>query len=100
MKLISIITPCYNEEKNIYNCYKEIKSIFSKYKGIYNYEHIICDNNSTDQTFKILKEIAFKDKNIKLIRNSRNYGVFKNNFNGVMAAKGDGVKIRYFQTLK
>ena len=91
MKLISIITPCYNEEKNIYNCYKEIKSIFSKYKGIYNYEHIICDNNSTDQTFKILKEIAFKDKNIKLIRNSRNYGVFKNNFNGVMAAKGDGV---------
>ena len=51
MKLISIITPCYNEEKNIYNCYKKIKSIFSKYKGIYNYEHIICDNNSTDKTF-------------------------------------------------
>ena len=91
MKLISVVTPCFNEEKNIENCYEKIKSIFLEYKGKYDYEHIICDNYSTDSTFKKLRNIAAEDKNVKVIRNSRNYGVLKNNFNGVLAAKGDAI---------
>ena len=91
MKLISVVTPCFNEEKNIKRCYLKVKSIFSEYIGQYNYEHIFCDNYSNDSTFEILKDIAANDKNIKLIRNSRNYGVLKNNFNGVLAAKGDAI---------
>lgn len=91
MKLISVVTPCFNEEKNIYSCYERVKKVFDSYKGKYSYEHIICDNSSTDKTFKILKEIASKDKNIKLIRNSRNFGVLKNNFNGVLSSSGDAV---------
>jgi len=91
MKLISVITPCFNEEKNIYSCYERVKTVFEKYKGRYSYEHIICDNSSTDNTFEILREIAAEDKNIKLIRNSRNFGVLKNNFNGVLSASGDAV---------
>ncbi len=91
MKLISVVTPCFNEEKSIYNCYEKIKSIFKQYEGKYNYEHIICDNNSTDSTFEKLREIANSDKNIKVIRNSRNYGVLRNNYNGVLASKGDAV---------
>ncbi len=91
MKLISVVTPCFNEEKSIYICYEKIKSIFAKYSGKYKYEHIICDNNSTDSTFQKLREIAKSDKNVKIIRNSRNYGVLKNNYNGVLASSGDAV---------
>ena len=91
MKLISVVTPCFNEEKSIYICYEKIKSIFAKYSEKYNYEHIICDNNSTDSTFEKLREIAKSDKNVKVIRNSRNYGVLKNNYNGVLASSGDAV---------
>ncbi len=91
MKLISVVTPCFNEEKNIYSCYERVKSVFENYKGKYKYEHIICDNSSTDKSLQILKEIASNDKNIKLIVNSRNYGVLKNNFNGVLSAAGEAV---------
>ena len=91
MKLISVVTPIYNEEKNIVICYERVKSVFKNLKSKYNYEHIICDNASTDSSFAILREIASNDKNVKVIRNSRNYGLLKNNFNGVMAAKGDAV---------
>ena len=91
MKLISVVTPCFNEEKSISICHERIRSIFKEYKDKYKYEHIICDNNSTDSTFEKLREIAKLDKNVKVIRNSRNYGVLRNNYNGIMASKGDAV---------
>ena len=58
MKKISIITPCYNEEKNLLNCIEEIKKLFNKTLSKYDYEHIISDNNSNDQTPTILKKVA------------------------------------------
>ena len=53
MKLISVVTPCFNEEKNIKRCYLKVKSIFSEYLGQYKYEHIICDNYSNDSMFRV-----------------------------------------------
>ena len=54
-------------------------------------EHIFCDNCSTDRTVEILKGIAEQDPEAKIIVNSRNFGILKNTYNGVMAATGDGV---------
>tara|TARA_A100001015_G_scaffold224698_1_gene253436 strand:+ start:257 stop:1195 length:939 start_codon:yes stop_codon:yes gene_type:complete len=87
-KLISIISPCFNEEKGIEKCYETIKDIFLKLEE-YEYEHIFCDNCSSDQTVDILKSIAEKDKNIKIILNSRNFGLLNNTYNGVMNSSGD-----------
>ncbi len=90
-KKISIITPCFNEEDGITNCYETIKEIFSTKLKQYNYEHIFCDNASTDKTLSKLKTIAEQDKNIKIIVNSRNFGILKNTYNGVTSATGDAI---------
>lgn len=90
-KKISIITPCYNEEDNILDCYGKLRDIFSCHLPNYQYEHIFCDNNSQDETLKILREIAKADVRVKIISNSRNFGPFNSMFNGVLAASGDAV---------
>jgi glycosyltransferase involved in cell wall biosynthesis len=92
-KLISIVTPCYNENDNVMDCYEAVKRIFTNDLSEFDYEHIFCDNNSDDGTLEILKEIAGQDKHVKIIANARNYGPFRSNFNGVLNASGDGILV-------
>jgi polyisoprenyl-phosphate glycosyltransferase len=92
-KLISIVTPCYNEEENAAECYNVIKSIFEKDLPNYDYEHIFCDNASSDRTLEILKDLARRDRRVKIIVNSRNFGPFHSNFNGLMSTRGDAVVV-------
>ncbi len=91
MKKISIITPCFNESENILHCYKEVKKVFEKKLNNYKYEHIFSDNCSDDNSYEILKNIAKKDKNIKVIINSRNFGIFRSTFNAIRRASGHAV---------
>jgi glycosyltransferase involved in cell wall biosynthesis len=91
MKLISIVTPCYNEEGNVEEVYTRVKTIFEKLKKKYRYEHIFIDNCSTDETVSILKKLASKDKNLKIILNSRNFGHIRSPYYALMQAKGDAV---------
>ena len=86
---ISIVTPTYNEQENIELLYNEIRNIFLKQK--INYEHIVIDNNSNDNTQSILKKLANEDKNLKLILNFNNYGHIKSPFHGILQADGDAV---------
>lgn len=88
-KLISIISPVYNEEDNIKDCYIRVKNVIETQLCDYRYEHIFCDNASTDKSLDILKEIARKDKRVKIIVNSRNFGASRSSFNGLLNAKGD-----------
>ena len=90
-KAISIVTPCYQEEGNVKACYEEVKRIFESELPNYNYEHIFCDNSSTDGTLVILREIAGNDNRVKIIVNSRNFGGPNSMFNGMLAATGDAV---------
>ena len=66
MKLISVVTPCYNEEDNVENLYLQVKEVFEKLPG-YLYEHIFIDNASKDNTINILTKIAQVDRNVKII---------------------------------
>jgi polyisoprenyl-phosphate glycosyltransferase len=91
MKIISVITPCYNEELNIRDCYEAIKALFEGELKAYRREHVFCDNASSDRTVETLREIAGADKDIKIILNARNFGPMRSNYNGVMAARGDAV---------
>lgn len=90
MKLISVVTPCYNEQDNVQECAKVIKDVFAKYPD-YQYEHIFIDNASTDTTADILRDMAKADQNIKIILNSRNFGHIKSPYHGLLQAKGDAV---------
>src|ERR1035438_10480625 len=92
-KLISIISPCYNEEVNVKDCYERVRTIFQEKLPQYNYEHIFCDNASTDSTVVVLKKIAAQDKNVKIIVNARNFGPFRSTFNALLSTKGDAVLV-------
>ena len=86
-KLISIITPTYNEEDNIEKLCSQITQELMKTDC--DYEHIVIDNNSNDKTVEILKKIASKDKNLKIIINARNFGHIKSPIHGMLQSKGD-----------
>jgi glycosyltransferase involved in cell wall biosynthesis len=90
MKLISIMTPCYNEEENVEETYRQIKAIFESL-GKYRYEHLFIDNASTDNTQAILRRLAAQDKNVKVIINTRNFGHIRSPFHGLLETSGDAV---------
>jgi len=88
-KLISIVTPCFNEDENVVEVYLQVKKIIENQLSEYIYEHIFIDNASTDNTAELLKDIAKIDKNVKIIINSRNFGHIRSPVYGMMQAKGD-----------
>jgi len=90
-KLISIVTPVYNEEVNVEDCYHAVKQVFERDLADYDYEHIFCDNVSTDNTVPILRRLAAESPQVKVILNARNFGILRSAFNGLMSASGDAV---------
>ncbi len=91
MKKISIVTSCYNEEENLPELYKQLMDVVYEFEGKYAYEIIIADNNSSDRSPQILRELAMKNKNVKVILNSRNFGPDRSGYNATMQAYGDAV---------
>lgn len=92
MEKISIIVPCYNEEKTIPIFYKEIIKIAKKLNK-YNFEYIFIDDGSKDNTLNVIKEINKKDKNVRYISLSRNFGKEAAMMAGLEASTGDYVAI-------
>ena len=90
MKHISVMTPCYNEEGNIRNIYNAVKEQFDKMPQ-YTYEHIFIDNYSTDNSRKILRELATEDSNLKVILNARNFGPNRSGSYGMLQGTGDAL---------
>ena len=86
-KLISIVTPCYNEEDNIDELYHRIVRVMADQP--YDYEHIYIDNCSTDETVQKIKRIAAHDRRLKLIVNARNFGHIRSPYYGILQSKGD-----------
>lgn len=90
MKLISVVTACFNEEENVKEVYEQVKAVFNDLSQ-YEYEHIFIDNASKDRTVALLKEIAQKDHRVKIIVNTRNFGQIRSGTHVLMQAKGDAV---------
>jgi len=86
-KLISIVTPCYNEQDNIVELHRRVSEVMADQP--YDYEHICIDNCSTDGTVQKIKEIAARDNRLKLIVNTRNFGHIRSPFYGVLQSSGD-----------
>lgn len=88
-KLISIVTGCFNEEENVDELYERIRSTMSTLK--YEYEHIFIDNASTDNTLQKIRTLAKKDKRVKAIINTRNFGHIRSPYYGMLQGTGDAV---------
>jgi len=84
---ISIVTPTFNEEENIQKLCLGIKVQMEQLN--IDYEHIVIDNSSTDKTIDILKEICSKNKRVKVIINTKNFGHIKSPFHGILQSTGD-----------
>jgi glycosyltransferase involved in cell wall biosynthesis len=88
-KLISIVTPTFNEERNIEELSKQIE--FQMKNTSYDYEHIIIDNASTDNTQNLIRKICSENKSVKAIFNTKNFGHIRSPFYGILQSRGDGV---------
>jgi polyisoprenyl-phosphate glycosyltransferase len=90
MKLITVLTPCFNEEENVEPLYEAVRAVFARLPQ-YRYEHLFIDNASTDRTQEILRKLASRDHAVKVILNARNFGPVRSPFHGMLQANGDAV---------
>ncbi|MBF0312292.1 MAG: glycosyltransferase family 2 protein [Oligoflexia bacterium] len=88
---ITIIVPCYNEEKNIKLLYQRIMTTFAHNPYNCDFELIFIDDGSSDQSEKIINEHAKKDARVKGIFLSRNFGQQAAITAGINHASGDAV---------
>ena len=90
MTLISIVSPCYNEEQNVEDLYQQITKVMADVADI-DYELIFIDNASTDGTIPILRRLAKEDNRVKVILNVRNFGPIRSPYYGLLQGNGDAV---------
>jgi len=91
MKKISIIIPCYNEELAIPYFYKEINKVSKEIKA--NFEFIFVNDGSKDNTIGIIKKYSKKDKRVKYLNFSRNFGKEAAMYAGLEYSSGDYIAI-------
>lgn len=89
-KKINIVTGCYNEESNLQELYDRLIKVLNKFPQ-YNYSIIIADNYSSDGSRDLLRKIAAKDKNFKVILNSKNFGPIRSGYNAFLQSTDDAV---------
>ena len=89
MKKLSIVVPMYNEEEVIELFYKETKKVVDDISKDYSYEMLFVDDGSKDKTIEKVKALREKDKNVKYISFSRNFGKEAGIYAGLSNAKGD-----------
>jgi glycosyltransferase involved in cell wall biosynthesis len=89
-KIISIVTPCYNEEANVEELSNRIRQNMA-YFPAYDYEQIFIDNASTDDSVSRIKSLTAEDRRIKLIINTRNFGHIRSPVHAILQARGDAV---------
>ncbi|MEZ0230867.1 MAG: glycosyltransferase family 2 protein [Planctomycetota bacterium] len=88
-RLISIVTPCFNEELNVHDHFERVCKAIEPFRARYDFEHVYTDNCSTDRTFELLRELGAKHPNVKALRFARNIGANRAIYFGLAHAKGD-----------
>ncbi len=85
--LVSICIPCYNGGDFIA---RTLESVVNQ-ERINDFEIILCDNRSTDNTLSVIA--GFADRRIKLVQNDHNFGIARNWHKALSLAQGDYVKL-------
>ena len=92
LEKISIVVPCYNEEESLPIFYEEITKIATEMKKV-EFEFLFINDGSKDNTLNILRELSKKDKRVRYISFSRNFGKEGGMYAGLENATGDYVAI-------
>ena len=92
MEKISVVVPCYNEEKSIPIFYKEMNKVMVKMKKL-DFELIFVDDGSSDSTLEVCKNLAKEDKRVRYISFSRNFGKEAGIYAGLNKSTGDYVTL-------
>ena len=92
MRLISVVTPIYNEEAVLPELSRRLIKIASKIKR-YDFEFIMVENGSVDSSYDVLQEISKEDRRFKIVRLSKNFGCDGGISAGLTYAKGDAAVI-------
>ncbi len=87
---ITVLTPCFNEAENVDVLYERVKAVFDALPD-YRYEHLFIDNASTDDTVGKLRVIAARDRRVKVIVNTRNFGHVRSPYYALLQCRGDAV---------
>lgn len=91
-ELITLIVPCYNEQESLPTFYKEADKLTNELKEV-DFEFLFVNDGSKDNTLKIIKKLAKKDKRVRYISFSRNFGKEGAMYAGLENSKGDYVAI-------
>lgn len=86
-KLISIVTPTYNEIDNIELLLNRIRVVIAPLDQ-YEFEILVIDNHSNDGTQEKIRELARQDMRIKAIFNARNFGHIRSPYYGILQSAG------------
>ncbi|MCM1008054.1 MAG: glycosyltransferase family 2 protein [Ruminococcus flavefaciens] len=96
MKLVSIVVPCYNEQEVLPMFYEEITKVTGQMSKDYpelTFEYLFIDDGSKDKTLEIFRSLADKDKRVRYISFSRNFGKESGMYAGLKNAKGDYIVV-------
>ena len=96
MKLLSIVVPCYNEQEVLPMFYDEITKVTDNMAKTYpelEFEYLFINDGSKDNTLNILRTLSERDKRVRYISFSRNFGKESGMYAGLQNAKGDFIVV-------
>lgn len=88
MKMLSFVIPCYNSAKTILTVVNEVRQTMEGRKE-FTFEIILVNDNSTDETFSVIKQAALKDGRLTAIDLAKNFGQHSALMAGYSQATGD-----------
>ena len=91
MKVISIVVPCYNEEKSLPLFYEAVVKVAEEMKKDAEFEFVFVNDGSKDGTLNALRKLAHQDERVHYLSFSRNFGKEAAMFAGLEKASGDYV---------
>ena len=91
-QLISLISPCFNEEGNIDELYRRASSMMASLPK-YDFEYLFIDNASTDGTVDKLRALAGMDSRVRVIVTTRNFGHIRSPCWGILQTRGDATVV-------
>ena len=90
--LLTVIVPCYNEEEALHFFYREMEKVIGMMQDV-EFELLFVNDGSRDKTLEQVKEMAERDKRVKYVSFSRNFGKEAAIYAGLQYAGGDMVCI-------
>ena len=92
MKKITVLVPCYNEQEALPLFYEEIIKV-SKEMNHMEFEYLFVNDGSKDKTLEILRDLSKKDKRVRYVSFSRNFGKEAAMYAGLKNSTGDYVTL-------